>query len=374
MVASHIPNAELVTFDDIPGWATDDLSEALQAFSRHRQKPDNEIYKRAPSGCDPDRLLDLAAKAAAVDPDQARHFFEEEFVPVRINKTPSDPTESHRSIVTGFFEPEYRASRTRTNRFVTPVYAKPSQLIDAKTVPKGSIPAGYRFAWRHDDGSLGEAPDRAAIEQGALNNRSNVLAWLESPIDAFFMHIQGAARLKFADGTHIRLSYAAKTGHPFTAIGRLLADRGAIEREKVSMQTITAWLRDHPDQCQTVMNQNRSFIFFKETPLGDRNLGPFAAAKIQLTAQRSLAVDMQFHTFATPIFVHALNVNEGSFSKLMVAQETGTAITGPSRGDIFFGTGSGAGEMAGGVVSPVTFFVLCPKSNYDAYLSKWLGP
>ncbi|MEO1747741.1 MAG: MltA domain-containing protein [Pseudomonadota bacterium] len=366
MTRSKTLRASALSFDQIPNWAVDDHGAALATFARHIEKPDHETYRQAPTGCDPELLIGLASQAAKTDPADARGFFEEQFAPVLIAKT-----DSHKSIVTGFFEPEYQASRRRSDKYTIPIYARPSQLVDAKLAPQGTVPEGYRFAWRHQDGRLGIAPDRKAISEGALDGQAEVLAWLQSPIDAFFMHIQGAGRLNFDDGSQTRLSYAAKTGHPFTAIGSLLVEMGAIEKNKVSMQSIIAWLNANPEAGLALMNENRSYIFFKETPLGDKALGPVAAAKIQLTALRSLAVDMQFHTFGTPIFVHAEDVNDARFGKLMIAQETGTAIVGPSRGDLFFGTGAPAGELAGGVVSAATFFVLCPKTGYEAYLNRW---
>ncbi|MEO1702931.1 MAG: MltA domain-containing protein [Pseudomonadota bacterium] len=372
-MAIHLSGATVVDYNELPHWHDDDHAAAVAAFARHQKIPVDEVYKRPPTGCNPDQLIELVSAAARINADKAQNFFEKNFVPVRLDQTKDDASPDPSSIVTGFFEPEYQASRMPSKRYSVPVHARPSQLVEAKSAPVGSVPEGYRFAWRHDDGSMGPAPDRAAIHRGALDGRAEILCWLENPIDAFFMHIQGAARLKLEDGTMMRVSYAAKTGHPFTAIGGLLVKMGVFGQNEVSMQGIVAWLRDHHDEAQTMMNRNRSYIFFKETALGDPTLGPFAAAKIQLTAQRSLAVDMRFHTFATPIYVHAHNVNGSNFSNLMIAQETGTAIMGPSRGDIFFGTGEEAGILAGGVVSPVTFFVLCPKSGYDAYLSSWSG-
>ncbi|MEO0543208.1 MAG: MltA domain-containing protein [Pseudomonadota bacterium] len=364
--------ATIVDFGDIPDWVDDDHDAALAAFVRHRLKPANEIYNRAPKGCDPEALMQLVHDATAVAPGFSRDFFEQNFVPVRLARENGDGA-NERPIVTAFFEPEYQASRIRSDKFNIPIYARPKNLVARKDAPSGAVPDDFRFAWRNQDGSYGMAPDRAAIDQGALTDKAEVLAWLEDPIDSFFMHVQGAARLDLTDGTQMRVSYAAKTGHPFTAIGGVLVKRGAIPLESVSMQSISAWLRANPDESEALMHENRSYIFFKETPLGEAPLGPIAAAKIQLTAQRSLAVDMRYHTFATPIFVQADKVNDAPFAKLMIAQETGTAIKGPSRGDLFVGTGREAGEAAGGVLSPATFFVLCPKTGYQTYLEKWLG-
>lgn len=365
--------ASAVEFSDIAAWQSDDHGTALKAFLRQREKPTGYTYKKARFGCDPTLFEQLVVEAEKVSdvPDAARQFFENNFVPVQIDAPEKKGVE--RSVVTAFFEPQLRASLNRTDEFHVPVHARPAQLVDAKLAPTGTVPDGYRFAWRSEDGRFVEAPDRAAIHGGAVDGIADVIAWLADPVDAFFMHIQGAARLQMEDGTVMRVTYAAKSGHPFTSIWRNLARDGHLDAAEVSMQSIAAWLRANPDRAQAVMNENRSYIFFQQSPVGDVDLGPVAAAKIQLTPYRSLAVDMGYHTFGTPIFINAAAINGERFDKLMIAQETGTAIRGPARGDIFFGTGQTAGEHAGAVVSPVQFTVLCPRVGLDAYLAAWSG-
>ncbi|MEM9999948.1 MAG: MltA domain-containing protein [Pseudomonadota bacterium] len=362
---------EPVDFSQVPHWADDDHAAAFAAFAEHRKKPGGVSYKQPLTGCDPDELLRLAQIAQHVDLKEARSFFETHFVPLRIR--PGGRMLEEPQILTGFFEPELSASRTRTNQFTVPVFAPPGQLVDVREIADGSLPAGYRFGWRSANGVIGQAPDRAEITSGALDDVAPIIAWLNDPVDAFFMHVQGAARLNLSDGRAMRVTYAAKSGHPFTPIGKLLVEDGHISPSDVSMQSIAAWLRANPDDATQVMNQNRSYIFFKESPLGDAHLGPIAAAKIQLTPGRSLAVDMRYHTFATPIYVHASNVNGYDDCRLMIAQETGTAIRGPVRGDMFFGTGERAGQLAGGVVSPAEFYLLCPKAQASDLAEKWMA-
>jgi len=161
----------------------------------------------------------------------------------------------------------------------------------------------------------------------------------------------------------MRLTYAAKSGHPYTAIGRVLIDMGALAPGKATMSDIRAWLAENPDKAAAVMARNRSFIFFREAPIGDAALGPVAAAKVQLTPGRSLAVDRLLHTFHSPVWVDTTLANGRAFRRLMIAQDTGSAITGPARGDIFFGSGDGAGGLAGGMASAGRFVLLAPRHS-----------
>jgi len=206
--------------------------------------------------------------------------------------------------------------------------------------------------------------DRGEIERGALSDHAVPIGWLESKVDAFFVHVQGAARLAMPDGTR-RVTYAAKSGQRFSGVGRILADLGEIPLAGVTMQSIRRWFADHPDRVDEILWQNRSYIFFREADVDDQNLGPIAAAKVPLTAGRSLAVDRLLHTFGTPFFIDApglLAFESKPFRRLMIAQDTGSAITGPARGDLFAGSGEAAGEIAGVVQANADFYALIPKA------------
>lgn len=191
------------------------------------------------------------------------------------------------------------------------------------------------------------------------------MAWLSSKVDAFFIHVQGAARLRMTDGSIRRITYAAKTGHPFTAIGKELVDLGEIPLAQVTMQSIRAWLAASPDRVDDILFRNRSYIFFREAPVDGTILGPIAAAKVPLTPGRSIAVDRLLHTFGTPFYIHAPSLTafgDRPFRRLLIAQDTGSAIVGPARGDLFAGSGDAAGEIAGVVRAPATFYALLPNS------------
>ena len=221
----------------------------------------------------------------------------------------------------------------------------------------------YRFA-RKAGAEFSEYPDRGEIERGALAGRGLEFVWLTDSIESFFIHVQGAARLKFADGTETRVTYSGKSGHPFTGPGRVLIDKGEIDPKTVSMQSIRAWLKANHGRIDEILWHNRSFIFFEEGPIGDPGLGPVAAAKVQLTAGRSMAVDRLQHVFGSPFFIVAPSVDGGAgapFLRLMIAQDTGSAIVGAARGDLFTGSGFDAGEIAGRINAAADFYLLLPK-------------
>ncbi|GAB4361435.1 MAG: murein transglycosylase A [Oricola sp.] len=346
-------------FDELAGWAADDHAAALAAFRRHADRQGNAVYRRGRAGIPPESLEPLfaaaAGEAASADP---RGFFERNFDCCAVAES-----RGQRGFVTAFYEPEIVASRVRTGRFCHPFYRRPGDLV---AVTPQNRPLGwdgeYRFAREAADGTLLVYPDRAAINAGWLDGRGLEIAWVEDPVDAFFAHIQGAARLKLADGSLMRITYDGKTGHPFTAIGKLLVDRGEIDAGAVSMQAIRQWLADHPGRARSLMEENRSYIFFREAPVADPGDGPVAAAGVPLTAARSLAVDRLLHTFGSPVFVSADDVNGAPWRRLMIAQDTGSAIVGAARGDLFMGSGDAAGARAGAVRSQADFFLLVPKS------------
>lgn len=362
MVGGSRPGFDLIplAFADIPGWPDDDHAAALAAFRRGAAELAEHPPKRRQVDLDPDALAAVIVRAAALPAetqrDGARAFFETNFVPVDVR-----PHEGS-AFYTGYYEPIVAGSRSPSATFRTPLYAPPSDLveIDPDHPPPG-IEAGFRFARRTGDG-LVPYFDRGEIEQGgALRGQGLEIAWLADPVDAFYIHIQGSARLRLAEGGEMRVTYAAKTGHPYTAIGRELIAMGALPKGGATMRTVRAWLADHPAEAPGLMARNRSFIFFREAPVEDPALGPVAAAKVPLTEGRSLAVDRLIHSFGAPVFVEATLADGTPWRRLMVAQDTGSAIVGPARGDIFTGSGDAAGEVAGALQSRGRFILLWPR-------------
>jgi membrane-bound lytic murein transglycosylase A len=353
-----------VSYDELPGWGGDAPGEALSAFARCARQAETRPYRTGSLGIRFEAFAEPFAEARRlmlpISESDARAFFERYFLPFRIR-----PETGGRGFVTGYYEPEAEASPVRTAHFTVPLYRRPPDLVD---VDESNRPQGFdpsiAFARRAGEG-LVAYHDREAIERGALEGLGLELCWLADRVDAFFIHVQGAARLTLPDGKRMRVTYAAKSGHPFTGIGRVLADMGEIPLEKVTMQSIRAWLGQNPQRLDEIFWRNRSFIFFRETPLGDAELGPVAAAKVQLQPGRSVAVDRFLHTFGTPFFIHApelRHVDGAPFRRLMIAQDTGSAITGTARGDLFIGTGREAGEIAGTIRHQADFYALLPRA------------
>jgi membrane-bound lytic murein transglycosylase A len=353
-----------VGFDALPGWAEDDpraLFPALAACREHilNVKP----YRTGASGLsshDLMPLLEAAAKLRPANADEARGFFEAECRPFLI-----ELKEGARGFVTAFYEPEVEVSDRSDQVYRFPFYRRPDDLVDLDETNRPSgLDSNYVFG-RKTAGGISAYPDRRMIDQGFLEGRGLEIAWARSKVDVFFAHVQGAARLCFPDGTLKRITYAAKAGHPFSAIGKLLVDRGEIPMTGISMQAIRGWLATHPDEVDEVLWHNRSYIFFREAEVEDTRLGPIAAAKVPLIAGRSLAVDRLIHSFGYPFFIHAQSLtrlDEGKpFARLMLALETGSAIVGAARGDIFTGSGDEAGELAGAVRNAADFYILVPK-------------
>lgn len=351
-----------VDYSALPGWAGDDAAGAYAAFRKSalHMATATKPYRNGSLGVCTDAFDDAFREARAVTaPDRPRAFFERHFRPCQVSPSPAE-----QGFVTGFYEPELVASRVETHRFRFPLYARPEDLVDLdeSNRPAGMDPA-FAFGCRAA-GGIAEYSDRRAIESGALTGRAPVIAWLADRVDLFFAHVQGAARLLMRNGDIVRVTYAAKSGHPFTGPGGVLAELGEIPREKLTMQSIRAWFRANPQRIDEILWRNRSFIFFRETPLGDPDAGPVAAAKVQLTASRSVAVDRLLHTFGTPFYVDAPTLTAfggAPFRRLMIAQDTGSAIVGSARGDLFTGSGAAAGEIAGVIRHPADFYALVPR-------------
>jgi membrane-bound lytic murein transglycosylase A len=333
-----------VSFADCPGWRDDDHAAAFAAFRRSAFRILEKPYRSGSLGITFESLVPVFA-AARDEPlltrEEARAFFEAHFHPCFIQ-----PENSERGFVTGFYEPEIAASPIKTGRFRIPFLRKPDDLDD--------------FA--------GEYHDRRAIETGALDGRNLEIAYVENPVDAFFAHVQGAARLHMTDGTWLRITYAAKSGYPFTGPGRVLIELGEIPERDVTMQSIRGWLAKSPHRIDEILWRNRSYIFFREAPVENPELGPIAAAKVPLTPGRSIAVDRLLHTFGTPFYIDAPDLkafdpgNADGFRRLMIAQDTGSAIIGSARGDLFTGSGDAAGEIAGVIRNHADFYALVPRT------------
>ena len=266
--------------------------------------------------------------------------------------------------LTGYFEPEVPGSLAPSTIHSAALLARPASLVNAPHPPPPGWPEGASAARRLATG-LAPMPDRAAIEAGALGAEARPLVYLD-PVDAFMVHVQGSARIRLGDGTVLRVGFDGKNGQPYTAIGKVLAERENLRPAEVTADRLWAWLKAHPDEAPAVMRANRSFIFFKIVG-GDAREGPVGAAGVPLSAGRSLAVDHRLLAYGTPVWLDGeLPGQDGAatpWRRLVVAQDTGTAIVGPARGDLFLGSGDRAGAEAARLRHRVGWVVLRPKRS-----------
>jgi membrane-bound lytic murein transglycosylase A len=354
---------------DIGGWSEDDHLQAYKAFrlsckpiSAQRNLPADpkaDLKALGTSLRDPCR----AARATDIsDGARAKAFFETHFRPLRISRIGEDD-----GFVTGYYEPVIEGSRAQTDVYAVPVYRRPSNLFvrgfkqDAVGLPnKGQV---FRKIGRR---KLVPYYDRAQIEDGAIAGRGLEICWLKSQTDLLFAQIQGSARVHLEDGSTMRINYDAHNGYPYTAVGRLLIDRGIIPKEQMSMQRIREWMDRNPDGAKELRRQNQSYVFFREVPLSDKDEA-VGAQGVPLTPGRSIAVDKALHVYGTPFFIEGelpieSEQSKTPFHRLMIAQDTGSAIVGPARADLYFGAGADAGKVSGRLRHNMRFVILIPKS------------
>lgn len=364
----QIPGARLEPVDwaAVDGWASDDHAEAYATFlascraivnrgaARGETRP---IYPGLKTVCR------RALRAVPRDADGARRFFEENFHPYRIARV-----EETEGFLTGYYEPIVAGSRVRTDEYTVPMYRRPTDLVALGQRRKGGFPNKGKVGRRVGKGKkskLVDYHDRAAILDGALAGRGLEICWLKDPIDAFFIHIQGSARVQLEDGGVLRLNYEAHNGHPYTPVGRILIDRGIVPKEEMSLARIRDWMAENPQEGEELRRKNKSFVFFRVTELQDHEEA-VGAQGVPLTTLRSIAVDRALHVYGTPFFIDAelpiASVDAATpFRRLMIAQDTGSAIVGPARADLYFGAGDEAGRVAGRIRHPARFTMLVPR-------------
>ncbi|TXM53959.1 murein transglycosylase A, partial [Methylobacterium sp. WL120] len=307
-------------------------------------------------------LAAACTAAAALAPDQAKGFFRERFSAYRVVR-PADGTEPERraGFLTGYFEPQLDGSLTPGPGYTAAVLARPDDLV---TLGPGETRPGLDPTLRA--GRQGEAgfepyPDRAAIEDGAIAARTHPLLWLRDAVDLFVLQVQGSGRVRLPDGSAIRVLYDGKNGRPYTSIGKLLVGEGHLALNDLSLARWTAWLRAHPDHARRLMRMNASYIFFRIEPVVDEALGPPGAAGAPLSPGRSMAVDSGLWRYGLPFWLDGKLPGQPGSGHLVIAADTGSAILGPARGDLYVGTGAAAGVAAGDLHTKPGFVVLLPK-------------
>lgn len=336
-------------FDSLPGWADDHVAEALAPFIAGCAKITDAAWMPV---CDRARQVPPRSNAAA------RAFFEANFQP---NIVTADGTAT--GLFTGYYEPEVQGARTPSAAYAVPLLSPPKDLVQVDLGAFSDELKGKRITGRIQGGTLVPYHDRAAIAAGALRAQHLELLWLRNPVDAFFLEIQGSGRVKLPDGAVVRITYAGQNGRGYVPIGRVLAQQGAIPLAQVSMQSIRAWLESHPTEAPGVMNRNPSYVFFRELSGVRTDEGPPGALGAALTPMRSAAVDRSFIPLGAPIYIDTTDATDGTpIQRLMVAQDTGGAIKGPVRADIFFGWGPAAEDHAGRMRQPGRQYLLLPKA------------
>lgn len=317
-------------YAELSGWTADDLAPALAAFRRScgvlARKPAGDPLGRGGFAGGAGQWAEACA-AAPISPAGARAYFEHWFQPYRVVMDGDSE-----GVFTGYFEPEYAGSLTPSARYRVPLYAP---LKGAKT-----------------------GPSRAEIEAGALAGQGLEWLWLADPIDAFFLHVQGSGRVRLDDGRVLRVGYAGNNGRDYVAIGRVLIDRGAIPRDEVSMQSIRAWLAAHPAEAPGIMNANPRYIYFRAV----EGEGPIGAQGVALEPGRSLAVDPEYLPYGAPLWLESRDPDGRPLRRLVIAQDTGGAIKGAVRGDLFWGAGPEAAAMAGRMNARGGYVILLPRT------------
>jgi membrane-bound lytic murein transglycosylase A len=338
--------AETLSFTSLDGWKDDDHALAFDAYlkscsailqgSKHMRAA-RPVYGALFKVCE------RAAAAGRLDREQARIFFEANFNPVRV--TPPGHAEG---FFTGYYETEVTGSPVATDEYNVPLYTAPAATI------------------KHNKSKVFADLDRSNIEDGALAGKHLEICWVKNPIDAFFAQIQGSTRVKLDGGKLMRLNYVASNGQRYYPVGKDLIDRGIVTKEEMSMDKIRDWMEANPEEGKELRRKNRSFVFFRETPLGEAD-ECIGAQGIPLTPGRSLAVDRNIYVYGTPIWIDAdlpiaSEKPETKFRRLLVAQDTGSAIIGAARADIYFGHGEEISHVAGRIKQHGQFVMLVPRS------------
>jgi membrane-bound lytic murein transglycosylase A len=370
-----------VAFADLPGWTQDHLAEALPVFlAGCRQLADAASEQSlggqaqaAALGGQPAQWQPACAAGAGVAPGDdvaARAFFEAYFQPYAVADATAPPERRAEALFTGYFDPEVRGSRTPGGAFRSPLLGRPPDLVQVDLGEFGPDLKGRAIAGRVQDGRLVPYYDRAQIDSGVLARRRLELLWLADPVDVFILQVQGSGRVDLADGKVVRVTYAGQNGRPYVPIGRILAERGAMPLDQVSLASIRAWLEEHRDQAAELMEQNPSYVFFREVTNLRPDQGPPGALGVPLAPGRSLAVDRAFIPLGAPVFIATTDPLTGApLQRLMLAQDLGGAIKGPARADIFFGWGTQAEQRAGRMREEGREYVLLPRPKAPAMTS-----
>ncbi|WP_282604747.1 murein transglycosylase A [Pelagibius sp. Alg239-R121] len=362
---------EKTGYDQLPGWRDDKMAEALPALRRSctrllRSPDERKVGRHAVGGTIADwrlpcsEIAGLSASGAdgVLDDAALRTLIENNFVPFKVTFG-----DKNQGLFTGYYEAELQGALFPGGGYDTPLYKRPDDLVTVDLRKFDEDMTGRRIAGRVVDGRLVPYHARAEIDAGAIDSTNLELLWAKDPIDVFFLHIQGSGKVQLPDGSSVRVGFSGSNGLPFVAIGRLLIDEGHVSRDNASMQSIRDWLRSNPEKATELMQRNPRYIFFRKIE-GD---GPIGAQGVALTPRRSLAVDPAFMPLGAPIYLDTTwpgtaGANPKLLQRLMVAQDTGSAIKGAIRGDFFWGAGEPALAEAGRMKQRGSYYLLLPKA------------
>ena len=332
-ISSPIASFKAVSWQDLPGWQEDDLRQSWPAWLKScdaLRRRNSEINWR-----------DLCTRAASVnegDLSAVRQYFESGFQPFEVRNSSSG---SEHGLITGYYEPQMNGSRVKTGNYTVPLYRYPAAWTRSKPNP---------------------APTRAElVSSGALNGSE--LVWVQDPVVAAFMQIQGSGKVQLDDGRILRLGFAGTNDQPFKSFAQWLLDRKEIGKSEATMQGIQQWARRNPGRVDEMLNANPRFVFFKELPTSSNaDIGPVGALGVSLTAERSIAVDVRAIPLGAPVFLTTTKpMSSQLMQRLVIAQDTGTAIVGGVRADYFWGSGDAAAEMAGRMKQNGRVWLLLPR-------------
>ncbi len=367
-------NFNRVAFADLPGWQDDALMEALPALLKSCEKIKIiPAGRRMPGASIGGTYGDWREACGAIGTVTDRASLEQvlttHFTPLSVSAG-SNPD----GVFTGYYEALLKGSLQETERFNVPLYSRPPELVMVDLGKFRPSLKGQRIAGSVKNGRLEPYSSRKNIEEGALGDRGLEILWVDSAVNAYFLHVQGSGRVLMPDGSFYGIGYAAQNGHANRLIGRRLIEMGAIARKDMSGQAIRQWLADNPDQMMDVLKTDPSFVFFRPLKNGD---GPYGSANVVLTPKRSLAVDRKHLPLHAPVWLSAShpdpedsNNNAVNFNRLMVAQDTGGAISGEIRGDVFWGFGDDAEEIAGRMANAGRYWLLLPNKLAEQALEK----
>lgn len=352
-----------VKFEDVPGWAGADHSVILPAFLRScdvlAKKPLDQDMGQDPRMGKISDWIDICADARKIRPGnqvEVNFFFQSRFVAYRASNN-----QNSIGLFTGYYEPELEGRWGREGEFAIPIYSRPSDLILANLGEHREELKGTQLAGRVIQNRFIPYNTRAEINAGALEGRGLEILWVKDPVALFFLHVQGSGRIRMADGSTVRIGYAGRNGRPYTSIGRELVNDGIMPLKDVTAPAIMSWLRANPLAGKELMNRNESFVFFRVID-GD---GPIGAQGVPLTPGRSMAVDSRFVPYGVPIWLNTTDPldEKAPLRRLLVAQDTGSAIRGPVRGDVFWGFGPEAALRAGVMKSRGEYYLILPRSR-----------